>query len=87
MSSEVTTVTVARSYRQKTRPDITLAGKVYKARTKLANKYDITDRSAARRNWRTVYIGGVAYCSEEDSDADFIHQVRRRNEPLKRKRG
>jgi hypothetical protein len=83
--SEVITTTAPRNYRPKPRPDITIAGKVWKPRVNLANKLGFTDRTAQRMNWRTTYIAGVAYCPEEESLADLAAKARRRNEPAKRR--
>ena len=83
--SDIAITTVTR-YRPKPRPDITIAGKVWKPRTRLADKLGITDRTAARMNWPTAYIAGVAYCPEEESLADIAAGARRRNEPPKHRR-
>ena len=85
--SDVTTTTTARRYRPKSRPDITVGGKIWKPRAKLAEQFGFVDRTAARQNWRTMYVGGVAYCSEEDALTDMVSQARRRNEPTKRRAG
>jgi hypothetical protein len=85
-SSELTTIS-PRRYRPRPRPDIIVEGKVWKPRAKLADKFGFTDRAAQRRNWRTAYIAGVAYCEEESAAADLVSEASRRNEPLKRKRG
>jgi hypothetical protein len=84
MSAEVAT-TVTR-YRPKPRPDITIAGQVWTPRANLADKLGFTDRTAARMNWRTTYVAGIAYCPVEESLADIVARARRRHEPVKHRR-
>ena len=77
--SDIAITTVSR-YRSKPRPDITIAGKVWKPR-RLADELGFTDRTAARMNWPTAYIAGVADCPEEENSWISPRGARRRNEP------
>lgn len=82
--SDIATVT-STPRRPKSRPDITIDGEVWSARSSIAAVIDITDRAAQRMNWRTVYIGGIAYCPKEESLRDTVARARRRYEPTKRR--
>jgi hypothetical protein len=86
MSSEPATVTASRNYRPKPKPNITVAGEVWEPRANLANEVGICDRTAARYNWPTVYISGIAYCRREECLADLVARARRRHEPAKHRR-
>jgi hypothetical protein len=70
-----------------TRPDIIIDGKIWRPRQRIAEEdIHVSDKSAKRYNFRTVYIGGVAYCPVEESLRDIAARARRRNEPPSRRR-
>ena len=69
-------------------PEIKLPdGEVLKPRRDFAhNVIGVCERSAARMNLPTTYIGGVAYVAENASLKIVADLVQRRNQPAKRHR-
>jgi hypothetical protein len=69
------------------RPDIRLPdGRVLTPRARAAKQVGVAERTMARRNPPTTYIGGVAYVDRDSTLADLANGLRRRNEPMKRRR-
>jgi hypothetical protein len=62
----------------KTLPSITLKGKTWKPRKKVAAERGVSDATVRRQNYETLYIGNVAYVCEEDCEQELISQARRR---------
>jgi hypothetical protein len=50
-------------------------------RKEIAAEVGITDRAAARMNWRTVYIGRVAHCPHDASIREIASRAERQREP------
>lgn len=72
--------------RANTRPDITIDSEIWRPRTRLAKEdLRVSDKTAQRLNFTTVYIGAVAYCPVERSLRDIAARARRRNEPPARR--
>jgi hypothetical protein len=70
-----------------TRPDIVLAnGRVLRPRDRFASELQIHPRTLARMNPATTRIGGIAYVDVASTLADIAAGLRRRNEPVKRRR-
>lgn len=70
-----------------TRPDITMPdGRVLTPRARRAEEVGIAERTLARKNPETTYIGGVAYVDRDFSLRDIVGKLKRRNQPPKHKR-
>jgi hypothetical protein len=68
------------------RPDIRLSdGRVLTPRARLADEIKVNERTLARRDPETVYVGGVAYVDRERTLQDIAQGLKRRNEPPKRR--
>jgi hypothetical protein len=61
-------------------PSITIDGRTWDSRKKLAAELGICDASLKRMNVPTTYIGGVAYVCREESLREISSRARRRNE-------
>lgn len=70
------------------RPDITLPnGRILTPRARLAKEVGVAEKTIARKNSATVYVGGVAYVDRDSALNDIAKGLRRRNEPAKKRRG
>jgi hypothetical protein len=69
----------------KARPRIELAHDTLVPRREFAETIGVTDRTARRMNLPTTYIGNVAYVARNASLKIVAEQVRRRNEPPRRR--
>jgi hypothetical protein len=70
-----------------TRPDIKLPdGRTLTPRARAAKKKGIHDRTLARKNPKTTYIGGVAYVDDDETSLDLAKDLKRRCEPVKPRR-
>jgi hypothetical protein len=90
MSADViTTTTAARAPRRVRQPktdlpSIEIAGEVWDPRKKLATDLGVCDTTVKRMNFRTMYVGGVAYVCREEGLQEIAGRAHRRNEPLRR---
>jgi hypothetical protein len=86
--SELTPNTASR-YRPKPRLHITIEGEEWEPRSDFATRIGVVDRTVARMNLRTTFIGGLAYVPVMESLRDVAARAHRRHEPTKhrRKRG
>jgi hypothetical protein len=55
------------------------------ARADLAAEIGIADRTAARKNWPTFYVGGVAYVMRNATLKLIAAEAKRRHEPQPRR--
>jgi hypothetical protein len=70
------------------RPDIKLPnGKTLRPRARIARDLPVHEKTLTRGNHPTVYVAGVAYLELETTLADIAGNLRRRNEPAKRRAG
>jgi hypothetical protein len=84
--SDLTTITAARRHAKK-RPHIKLADDVLVPRHEFAeDDLGVSDKTAARMNLPTTYIGNLAYVARKASLQIVAERVRRRNQPAKRRR-
>ena len=74
---------------RQSRQDIILPdGEVLTPRAKFANNdLGVSDRTAARMNLETTYVGGVAYVLRNASLRTVAERVARRNQPRRTARG
>jgi hypothetical protein len=69
------------------RPSIELPdGETLKPRAQFAAAIGVSDKTAARLNLPTTYVGCVAYVAVNASLKQIAARVRRRNEPIRRRR-
>ena len=67
-------------------PDVVLPdGRVVTPRARLAQELGIHERTLKRANAETVYIGARAYVARDSAIMDIAGNLRRRNEPAKRR--
>jgi hypothetical protein len=66
-------------------PSILIDGEVWDPRKKLAAELGVCDTTLKRWNFRTAYIGGVAYIPREECLREIAGRARRRNEPALRR--
>ena len=67
-------------------PDIVLpSGVVVTPRARLAAELGVHERTIKRTNPETVYIGARAYVARDSAIMDVAGNLRRRNEPPKRR--
>ena len=70
-----------------TRPDITLPdGRTLTPRARLAKKVKLSERTIARLNTATTYVGGCAYVDHDATLLDIVGKLKRRNEQPKKRR-
>lgn len=68
------------------RPDIVMPdGSVMTPRARLAEEIGISERTIARKNPPTVYIGNIAYISRAAGLESIVGKPIRRNTPSKRR--
>lgn len=68
------------------RPDIKLTnGKTLRPRARVARDLSVHEKTVTRGNYKTVYVGGVAYLELETTLDDIAAGLRRANEPPKRR--
>lgn len=65
--------------------DFDIDGEVWDPRKKLAAELGVCDTTLKRWNFRTAYIGGVAYIPREECLREIAGRARRRNEPALRR--
>jgi hypothetical protein len=83
----LTTDAPQRAPRPRARQDIQLPdGEVLTPRTNFAAILGVSERTVARMNLPTTYVGNVAYVARDASLKIVAERVRRRNEPARRKR-
>jgi hypothetical protein len=76
-----------RKKRREDRPAITLPnGKVLLPRIMFAASVGLAERSVARLNLPTVYIGSCAYIDRDEGLRQLAAPLKRRNEPPRRRR-
>ena len=69
------------------RPAIELPnGEILQPRAALARELGISDKTAARQNWPTCLVGGIAYVQRNEALKQIAAKFKRRNEPAKRRR-
>jgi hypothetical protein len=69
------------------RPDIELPdGEILTPRARFAESVGLADRTAQRLNLPTIYVGNIAYVARNASLKQIGARVKRRNEPVKRRR-
>jgi hypothetical protein len=74
--------------RSKKRPHIKLADDVLLPRKKFAEEeLGVSEKTVTRMNLPTTYIGNLAYVARNASLQVVAEQVRRRNQPPKRRGG
>jgi hypothetical protein len=61
-------------------PSIVIDSQTWDARKKLAAALGICDTTLARKNYPTMFVGGVAYLCREDTLREMANEARRRNE-------
>ena len=72
----------ATASRTKTRPHLQIDGQTWKPRDSFAvDDLGVSPKTAQRMNFRTTYVGGVAYVPVEESLREVAARARRRNEP------
>jgi len=70
-----------------TRPDITLPnGTILQPRVRIAARAGVCEKTLARMNLPTTYIGGVAYGDPDDMLKEIGASLKRKNQPPKRRR-
>lgn len=85
--SDLTTDTISR-YRPKARRRIIIDNEEWIPRKDFAeDDLGIVDRTAARMNFETMYVSGIAYIPRGKSLREMAAKAQRRNEPAKRRRG
>jgi hypothetical protein len=73
--------------RSEARPSIHLPdGEVLEPRANFAAEMGVCDKTAARMDLPTTYVGGVAYVARTASLKIVAERVRRRNHPPQRRR-
>jgi hypothetical protein len=88
--SEVHTETVSGKKRRGPQPRRRIDlpnGDFLEPRTEFAATLGVVDRTCARLNLPTTYIGTVAYVAHNASLNVIAERVRRRNQPPQRRRG
>jgi len=83
--TDQTSTDIADLYRRP-RQHIELASDTLQPRREFADELGISDKTAARMNLPTTYIGNVAYIARNASLEIIAGKVRRRNGPPKRRR-
>lgn len=69
------------------RPSIELPnGEILQPRASLARELGISDKTAARQNWPTCLVGGIAYVQRNAALKQIAARVKRRNEHPTRRR-
>jgi hypothetical protein len=61
--------------------------KTLQPRVEFADEIGVTDRTCARMNLPTTYIGNVAYVEREESLGIIAGRIRRPNQPPPKRRG
>jgi hypothetical protein len=61
-------------------------GRTLTPRARLAKKVKVAERTIARLNSPTTYIGGVAYVDHDATLLDIVGKLERRNQPPKKRR-
>lgn len=73
--------------RREARPSIHLPdGEVLEPRANFASELGVCDKTAARMNLPTTYVGGTAYVARTASLKIVAERVGRRNQPPQRRR-
>ena len=84
--SDTSTALSAR-VRREARPRIYLpGGEVLEPRANFAAEMGVCDKTAARMDLPTTYVGGVAYVARTASLKIVAERVRRRNQPRRRRK-
>jgi hypothetical protein len=83
----MTDIAPTQRHTRHTRPSIPLPdGEILTPRAQFAAQVlDVSDKTAARMNLPTVYIGGVAYVKRDASLKTVAGRVKLRNEPSRRR--
>jgi len=69
------------------RPAIELPnGEILQPRAALARELGISDKTAARQNWPTCLVGGIAYVQRNEALKQIASKFKRRNESARRRR-
>ena len=69
---------------RESRPDIPLPdGRTLTPRSRLAKELHIHERTLARKNVATMYVGGTAYVARESTLLALARELKPRNEPAK----
>jgi hypothetical protein len=87
MSDTTLTPQSRATYRRELRPDITLPnGKVLRPRVRVATDLNVSERTIARMNVPTTYVGNISYIDVEATLKIIGDTLVRRNQPPKRRR-
>jgi hypothetical protein len=70
-----------------TRPDIILPnGKILRPRVRIAEEAGLCEKTVARMNLPTTYVGGVAYGIPDDMLKTIGDSLKSKNQPPKKRR-